>query len=370
MAKIKVLYDARWILVENRFDGVSRYTTELARAMAKRDDLDLTWMVYDERQLEKLPKRPHLMVNKPDNLLKEFFGLARTINKSGHTLLYDPFFAIGTIGKKYKMILTVHDLIYYKHRTPPHWLPWYIRLWWWLVYTSYTPLRWQLNKTEVVATVSETARQQLIDAKATKRDIITVPNAVGSEFLDTTPRDHYNKDAVVYMGAFTPYKNVECLIDALKYLPEVTLHLCGKVPPARLAELQGLIAAKDVAKRVVFYDGATDEQYKEALKHARCAVSASRMEGFGLPLIEAQQAGIPFACADTPIFHEVGQDSVLYFDPESPEDCAKTITQFADLTTSNTYIERGFKNAARYTWDNSAKVAATICKEVAGKWTL
>lgn len=365
MTKTKVLYDARWILIENRFDGISRYTTELARAMAKRDDLDITWMVYDKRQLEKLPTRPHLLANKPESLLKEFFGLARTINKSGHTLLYDPFFAIGTIGKRYKMVLTVHDLIYYKHRTPPHWLAWYIRLGWWLAHTSYAPLRWQLNKTSMVATVSETAKQELLDAKATRRPIVTVSNAVSNDFLDSTPRDHYNKDDIVYMGAFTPYKNVECLIDTLRYLPEVTLHLCGKVPPVRLAELQAYIASKKVAKRVIFYDGATDEQYKEALKNARCAVSASRIEGFGLPLIEAQQAGVPFVCADTPIFHEVGQDSVLYFNPDDPKECAERITQLANLTTSNDYIERGYKNAARYTWDNSAKVAADICKKVA-----
>jgi len=170
---------------------------------------------------------------------------------------------------------------------------------------------------------------------------------------------------VVFMGAFTPYKNVECLIDALEFLPEVTLHLCGKLPPARRPEIEQYIANRGVTKRVVLYDGATDQQYKQALSGARCAVSASRLEGFGLPLIEAQQAGVPFAAADTPIFREIGQQSVLYFNPNSPLECADKIAQFANPAISNDYRTRGYQNAARYTWANSAEAATAICKKLA-----
>lgn len=364
MAKTQVLYDARWILVENRFDGVSRYAHELAHALAARNDLDITWLVYDERQLNKLPVRPFLMANNPNHAFREFFTLAHTINKAGHRLVYSPFFTIGTLGKKFRLVLTIHDLIYYKHRTPPQWLPWHIRLGWWLYHTSYWPMRWQLNRASVVATVSNTAQQELTEAKATKRRILPVVNAVSDDFLDTTPRDHYNSDNVVFMGAFTPYKNVECLIDALEFLPNVTLHLCGKLPAARRPEIEQYIASRGVAHRVVLYNGATDYQYKQALRSARCAVSASRIEGFGLPLIEAQQAGVPFAASDIPIFHEVGRSSVLYFDPNSPKECAARIEQFADLNTSNDYIRRGFENAARYSWENSAQVAARIIKDI------
>ena len=361
---MKILYDARWILVENRFDGVSRYTHELAHALAKQPSLEVAWLVYDQRQVDKLPAGEVVWANNPSHTLKEFFTLARTVNKSGYKLLYSPFFTVGTLGKKFKLVLTIHDMIYFTHRTPPQWLPWHIRLGWRLFHLTYWPMRWQLNKADVVATVSATARQELLDARATKREVITVSNAAGKEFIDTAPRKHYSSNNVVFMGAFTPYKNVECLIDALEYLPEVTLHLCGKLPPARRPELEKYIASRGVTERVVLYDGATDEEYKQALRDARCAVSASRLEGFGLPLIEAQQAGVPFAASDTPIFHEIGQESVLYFNPDSPKEYAEAIQRFADPSTSKEYIARGRQNAARYTWANSAQVAASICQKI------
>lgn len=362
--KQRVLYDARWILVENRFDGVSRYTHELARALVARDDLEVAWLVYDERQVAKLPAGDVVWANNPSNVWREIFSLTRTVNRSGYDVLYSPFFTVGTLGKKFRLILTIHDMIYFKFKTPPQWLPWHIRLGWWLFHLTYLPMRWQLNRADAVATVSESARQELLDTHATKREIFPVLNAVSDAFSDPTPRDHYTSDSIVYMGAFTPYKNVECLIDALAFLPDVTLHLCGKLPPMRRPEIEARIAAVGATNRVVLYDGATDEQYREALQHARCAISASRIEGFGLPLIEAQQAGVPFAAADTPIFHEIGQESVLYFDPNDPHAAADCIAQFADLSTSNEYIERGYKNAARYTWTNSADAAAEICRQL------
>lgn len=361
---MKVLFDARWILLENRFDGVSRYTYELAHAMAARTDLEVAWLVYDQRQADKLPAGELVWANNPSNALREFFTLARTVNRSGYKLLYSPFFTVGTLGKKFKLALTIHDMIYFTHRTPPQWLPWHTRLGWWLFHLTYWPMRWQLNRADTVATVSDTARQELLDARATIRQVVTVSNAVSNDFADTTPREHFNKSGVVYMGAFTPYKNVECVIDAVALVPDVTLHLCGKLPATRRPEIEKYIADRGVTERVVLYDGATDEQYKNALKNARCAVSASRLEGFGLPLIEAQQAGVPFVAADTPIFHEIGQASVLYFNPDNPEECAKQIKSLANQKTSEEYIARGHQNAARYTWANSAEIAAEICKKL------
>ena len=166
------------------------------------------------------------------------------------------------------------------------------------------------------------------------------------------------------MGAFTPYKNVECLIDALALLPDMTLHLCGKMPPMRRPVLEQRMRDRGVFDRVVIYDGATDEQYKQALSEARCSISASRLEGFGLPLLEAQQRGVPFVAADTPIFHEIGRDSVLYFDPNSPEEAADRIRRLADRKTSETYIAHGFENITRYTWAHSAASAASLCRQL------
>ena len=359
---MRIFYDARWILVENRFDGVSRYSHELAWALSRQPNLAITWIIHDKRQLDKLPTGEFVLANDPSNGIAEL-GLARRLHKAGAGIVYSPFFVMGTWGKKYKLVLTIHDMIYFTHRTPPQWLPWLTRLGWRLFHLTYWPMRWQLNRADHVATVSETAREELLAARATKRPITTVSNAVGGAFV-APEVNHANKNGIVYMGAFTPYKNVECVIDAVAMVPGVTLHLMSKIPPLRRPELEAYLASKGMTDRTVLYNGASDDQYKQALSDARCAISASRLEGFGLPLIEAGQAGVPFVAADTPIFHEIGQDSVLYFDPDTPEEAARHIKDLADPEVNKDYASRGRTNAARYTWDASAAVARTIIADL------
>ncbi|MEO8691412.1 MAG: glycosyltransferase family 1 protein [Candidatus Saccharimonas sp.] len=357
---MKVLFDARWILIENRFDGVSRYSYELARTLAKRSGLEIAWLIHDKRQLAKLPPGDYVLANDPNNGWKEFWSLARTINRSGYKYVYSPFFVMGTLGKHYKLVLTIHDMIYFSYKTPPQWLPWLTRLGWRLFHLTYLPMRWQLNHADVVATVSNTARDELVLKRATKRPIVTVPNAVGNQFYDPTERERHNFKNIVYIGSFTPYKNVECLIDMMSLLPDMTLHLCGKLPPARRPSIEKRIHDRGVSERVVLYDGATDEQYRQALSQACCAISASRIEGFGLQIIEAQCAGVPFIGSNTAIFHEIGEDSILYFDPLDPEQAAVQVQKLQNQKTSQEYTRKGYQNSMRYTWDKSAERAVKL----------
>jgi len=361
---MKIIYDARYLLLDERFDGVSRYTLELARALSGQSDVELTWLVYDERQLAKLPAGQHLMVNDPQDILRETFFLPRQLSKLDCDVVYSPFFMMGTLGHRYPLVLTIHDMIYFAHRTPPYQFSWWIRAGWWLFHATYWPMRWILNQASVVATVSATARQELLEAKATKREITTVLNAVAQDVKPLEGTAHYKSNDIVYMGAFTPYKNVECLIDAMSELPDMKLHLLSKMPRVRREVLEARMRERGVFDQIVIHDGVSDDTYRELLASCRCLVTASKLEGFGLPVIEAQQQGVPVVCSDTPIFHEVGAHSVMYFDPDSPLACAAQIKSLGDEKTSEDYIARGFENVKRFTWNDSAKTAVEICKSV------
>ena len=361
---MKLLYDARYILVEDRFDGVSRYSHELAWALAAREGMEVTWLIHDLRQLDKLPKGEYLLANNPTDFLRETFTLAHIINAAGHTIVYSPFFMMGSLGKRYKLVLTIHDLIYFHYHTPPQWFAWYVRLGWRLFHLSYWPLRWQLNRADAVATVSDTARAELEAKQVTRRPITTVSNAVNADFAANEPVMNDSSQEIIYTGAFTPYKNVECLIDMMTHLPDMTLHLVSRIPAARRRELERYIQSRDVSAQIALHDGVSEQELHEILGRARCGISASRLEGFGLPVLESQAAGVPFVCADTPIFHEVGAKSVLYFDPDTPKQAAAQITKLANRATYERYVRLGHENIRRFSWSRSAEVAQTICEQL------
>ena len=66
------------------------------------------------------------------------------------------------------------------------------------------------------------------------------------------------------------------------------------------------IAPKSSAKHVRKKGGAKKKiEFQADLK--------SIFEGFGIPILEAFTYSVPVICSDTPIFKEIGGDSVCYF---------------------------------------------------------
>ncbi|HEU0266539.1 MAG TPA: glycosyltransferase family 1 protein [Candidatus Saccharimonadaceae bacterium] len=364
---MKIAYDARFFPVNDKFDGVGRYSYELAQTMAMHSEHDFTWLISDPRQVTKLPTKKHLLINRPDDMAREF-RLPRQLNSHEFDIVYSPFYLMGAgRGKRnYKLVLTIHDLTYFHYRTPPQWLPAYQRAVWWLFNSAKWPTRWLLHSADAIATVSATAGQELAAWHMTSRPITPVLNAVSAhegEKSDSVT-EHYSSHDIIYMGAFTPYKNVELLIDAMAALPDCTLHLLSRVPKKRRSELEQRARAKGVRSHIIFHDGVSDDEYHELLESARCLVTAAKTEGFGLPILEAQSRGVPVACSDTPIFHEVAGDAALYFDPASPTACAEAIRALADATTSQGMITKGLKNATRFHWSHSADTALKLCADL------
>jgi glycosyltransferase involved in cell wall biosynthesis len=95
--------------------------------------------------------------------------------------------------------------------------------------------------------------------------------------------------------------------------------------------------------------------------------SASKEEGFGLPIIEAQMIGTPVVCSDMTIFHEVAGDGALFFDYNSPKQFANQVLKLNDSRFENDLVEKGHKQAEKFTWKQSAKKLYDICREISKK---
>ena len=62
--------------------------------------------------------------------------------------------------------------------------------------------------------------------------------------------------------------------------------------------------------------------------NARALVFPSYVEGFGLPLVEAMQRGLPAMASDIPVFREIGGEFMAYFNLDDPQTLADRVTQF------------------------------------------
>lgn len=354
---MKLFFDARYIRTDYH-DGISRYSAELGSALARLTDV--TFLICDQRQLDHLPQGVNYkLIHKPTSPKEPLTALI--LNRFKPDVVFSPMQTMGAMGRRFKLILTLHDMIYYHHRKPPTALNPALRAGWWLFHAAYWPQRLVLNQADVIVTVSQTSRDEIVATKLTKRPVVVVPNAPNDlrRYLDKDVDVAKQPRNLVYMGSFMPYKNVETLIKAMKYLPEFKLHLLSRISEAREAELRDQIDLP--SGEIVFHRGVSDETYAQLLADRALQVSASLLEGYGLPIAEAMTLGVPSVISDTPVFHEVGGDGALYFDPHSPRDFADKVKQAGQLKEYKRLSKQAKAISQKFSWSESAKtLLATI----------
>jgi glycosyltransferase involved in cell wall biosynthesis len=345
---MKIFFDARYIRTDFH-DGISRYTTELGNALSALTPV--TFIVHDPAQLRFLPPdAAHIMFHPPTSV-KEPFS-ARLLNRFRPDVVFSPLQTFGGSGRRFKLILTTHDMIYYHHRTPPRQFNPVLRLGWRLYHFTYGPQRLSLNSADLVATVSHTTQRELEAARLTKRPIVVIPNAPQdlkqyvAQVTTSAPRN------LIYMGSFMPYKNVETLVRGMEWLPDHTLHLLSKITPRRQKELLAL--APDGAK-IVFHNGVSDETYAQLLADRGVLVSASLYEGYGLPVAEGLALGVPAVISNLPIFHEVAAGGAQYFDPTNPRAFADAVGTLNDQVVREQLVAAGTAHIRTFSWQASAQ---------------
>ncbi len=356
---MRLVIDCRYIRRDGRHDGISRYTAGITGGLGRL--VPLTMLIDDERQLQLLPDLPWVRTRPVTHPLEPL--IPRVVNRLRPDVVFSPMQTSGSIGRRYGLVLTLHDLIYYRHRTPPTEFAWWVRLLWRVAYLSYLPQRILLARADEVVTVSETVAREISRHRLTRRRVTVVPNAPDSPPLDEAapgPRER----SIVYMGAFIGYKDVPTLVRAAALLPGWTLHLASRISAAERASLER-VAAEAGGADLLFHDGVDEAEYAALLDSATALVSASRDEGFGLPVVEAMSRGVPVVLTDIPIFREVGGDAALYARVGDPASFAAAIRRLGDAGEWRRRSVTALAHVATYSWDASASRLLPVLQRVA-----
>lgn len=357
---MKLFFDARYIRTDFH-DGISRYSVELGNALAKLTPV--TFIICDPAQLKFLPKNAQcIVIHRPTSVREPL--TARILNAYGPDIVFSPMQTMGSRGRTFKLILTLHDMIYYHHRTPPHNMHPIVRAGWYGFHLTYGPQRLLLNGADAVATVSQTSKNEIAKARLTKRAITVIPNAARDlkSFLASAPRhNHDGPKNLIYMGAFMPYKNVETLIEGMKWLPDHTLHLLSKISPGRKAQLRSLAPT---GAKIIFHEGVSDEQYAHLLAANAVLVTASLNEGYALPIAEALALGVPAVVSEIPVFHEVAGPGALYFNPYNPKDFANKVQQLSSPELVKKLSSAGKAHTKQSSWEKSAQILLDLARSL------
>lgn len=160
------------------------------------------------------------------------------------------------------------------------------------------------------------------------------------------------KPCVLHVGTAL-HKNLDKVVPALEG-KDVKLVIVGKLFECQKQQLEKY---KTVFENYVDIDLKTMVHFYQ---NATVLSFPSSYEGFGMPVIEANAAGVPVIAGDIPVLHEVGADAALYVNPEDKEELAASFEKIlSDRQCRANLIAKGLENAKRF---SANFIAGKYCK--------
>lgn len=207
--------------------------------------------------------------------------------------------------------------------------------------------------TDVWIAVSEDMRARLVSRLHLDASRVFVAHNA-ADHSQVLPRQCEAGAGILCVGHLEARKNQELLLQALALDPSLPdLILVGAARGMERTRLDAVAHRLGVASRVRFLGAVTDEELKRLYATSACLVLPSHVEGFGIPVLEAQWAGLPVAVSHAGALPEVAGAEAPSFDPGDALGCARAMR--SAIGTDAKALARARVRAGLVTWDRSAQ---------------
>ncbi|HSP15897.1 MAG TPA: glycosyltransferase family 1 protein [Thermoanaerobaculia bacterium] len=349
--------------------GVGWYLYHLLHELARHQDVEI-FLFGDARMTDE---GPHLHADLPPNAQLCMFdlrgepksNLARPLTAAAYVAWIaltdcDVIFGanyflprlMGAVARR--RVMTVHDLTYKR----------YPEL---LQKETLENLERQMARevalADAIICVSESTRDDLLHFyEVDSRRVYAIHSGI-APLPQAAPIPGLPRRYILFVSTIEPRKNVGVLLDAFARIRdeyEGSLVIAGKI-----GWKSEEIAERLREPRVVHLDYLPPPELATAYANADLFVFPSIYEGFGFPMLEAMQQGVPVIAARSSSLPEVGGDAALYFDPRDAEELASQIRRvLREGMLWQGLIARGRERAAMFRWDLTAELTLEVLRSV------
>ncbi|MDB5120234.1 MAG: pglJ 2 [Sphingobacteriales bacterium] len=226
------------------------------------------------------------------------------------------------------------------------------------------------NANKIIAVSEQTKRDIITFFRIDPEKIKVIYQNCASEFKNSERKHEISikyqlpEKYILNVGSIEERKNILVIVKALKYISDdIHLVIVGKETVyankvKKYIEDNGLTARVHILKNVPFID------LPSLYQLAKVFVYPSKFEGFGIPILEAMQSGIPVIAATGSCLEEAGGPNSLYVDPENVDGFAKAINQVNEnIDLKAKMIREGHDYAKRFDDHIIAKQILDLYKE-------
>lgn len=375
---MKIAINARFS-GQNTIEGYGRFTNGLVQAMASACHDDEFIMMYD--------RQPELSVMRGRNISEMVKGPA-----ARHPLLWKLWYDVSmpSMAGKAKadiifspdgfcslhcsipQVLAIHDLAYLH-------FPAGISRMYRAYYRYFTPQF--IRKAKHIVTVSDFSMQDIIEHYPhAKGKISVIHNAADKGFI---PLDWRVKEQVkekyaggseyfLYAGAIHPRKNLINLLKGFSWFKNRQRSGMKLILAGRLAwgadEFVSLMKTYKYRDEVVMTGYIPEDEMQDLVGAAYAMVYPSHWEGFGLPVLEAMQSGVPVITSSNSSMPEISGDAAVYCEPGDSKAWGMAMGHlYKDENYRAELVSKGIKRASMFSWEDSAGKLREIFDRAIGK---
>ncbi|HMP76462.1 MAG TPA: glycosyltransferase family 1 protein [Kiritimatiellia bacterium] len=359
-------------LIPGEVGGSETYVCETLRALAGTEPGVALHLVANRENYEFLRHRysahPHVVVhllhvraaNRYARIIAEQTALPRLVKRLGADVLWSPGYTMPAVASC-PQVVSILDMQY---RTHPDDLSLVAR------WTTHALVSMAVRRAAHILAISEFSRDEIVRETGVAAERLQVtPLGVDPRFGEDVGDARRVDARRRFLGADSPFflsvahsyphKNLPLLVNAFRLAAGDMPHrllLIGKPRRGEPALQQALAAAP--AGRVHRINGVSRDDLIALYQAADAFVFPSLYEGFGLPLLEAMQAGTPVLATGEGSTREVGGDACRYADGRDPGAWAAALLDLARMkpATRRQLTQAGRTRAAQFLWERTASL--------------
>jgi len=377
MPSVKIAIDIRRM---SEF-GVGTYIRNVVRTLGRLDHENAYFLTGPPAKVKEIGALPPNFKNVPlladERSVQGYREFRSALKRLSCDLVHIPnlFSVPRVLSSPY--VMTVHDMLEHMSRPPGSGL--------------WESLNFQLTKRTLrgaarIFAVSNFTRneiEKLFDVPSSRIEVLY--NAIDERFLHghasaadremIAQRYQVTYPFLLYAGRISPHKNVVRMIEAFSALkteldkdqayPDLKLIIIGDDLSGN-PDLRRTVIRSGVQNDVRFLGFIPIEVLRIFYDEAKIFVFPSLYEGFGLPPLEAMVHGTPVVTSNVSSLPEVVGNAAVLVNPENVFEIMRALHRvLMDKPLRDRMKERGYRQAARFSWEISVRRLLDVYRQVA-----